>query len=168
VTGSPPRIVVEGPEGAGAPDLRRLREEGNRLRPGFAASIPATGRVVCHGRVTTDADAAAVVLAALAGYGLMVEVPAGGDVVMRLVDDLRHLGPVVHRVAEPAHRPVLHAQGRALLKLLAEGVTLGEASAQVGIARRTADRRLSAVRRELGATRTTEAIALARRAGLLD
>ena len=168
MTGVPPRIIVEGPEGAGADELRRLGDDGYQLRAGFTASVPAAGRVVCHGRISGDTDAGAVVLAALAGYGVLVEAPPGGDVVMRLVDDLRHLGPVVHRVAEPAPRPALHAQGRWLLKLLAEGATLGEAAARIGIARRTADRRLAAARRELGATRTTEAIALARRNGLLD
>ncbi len=56
---------------------------------------------------------------------------------------------------------------RALLSLLAEGVTLGEAAERLGMARRTADRRLAQARSAIGAERTTEAIALARRAGIV-
>jgi DNA-binding NarL/FixJ family response regulator len=165
---SPPRIVLEGTAGVAERDLRRLREAGYELRAGFGHLVAAPGRVVVHGRVTGDADAEAVVLLALAGAGVVVETERGSPVVVRLVDDLRHLGPVDHRIVDAATRPTLHAQGRALLRLLADGASLGEAAARVGIPRRTADRRLAAARRALGAARTTEAIALARREGLLD
>jgi DNA-binding CsgD family transcriptional regulator len=53
------------------------------------------------------------------------------------------------------------------LSLLSDGFTLGEASARLGISRRTADRRLADARRALGAERTAEAVARARQAGWL-
>jgi DNA-binding NarL/FixJ family response regulator len=60
---------------------------------------------------------------------------------------------------------VLDPEARAILGLLAEGHSLGEAAHLLGLARRTADRRLLAARRALGVDRTTEAIARARRLG---
>jgi DNA-binding NarL/FixJ family response regulator len=61
----------------------------------------------------------------------------------------------------------LEPQQRALLALLAEGLTLGEAAWQLGLPRRTADRRLADARRALGTDRTAEAIARAKRLGWL-
>jgi DNA-binding CsgD family transcriptional regulator len=66
-----------------------------------------------------------------------------------------------------ADRVALTSDARALLSLLSDGLTLGEASARLGISRRTADRRLADARRALGAERTAEAVARARRAGWL-
>ena len=106
-------------------------------------------------------------VAAFAGYGLRVEVREGSPTVDRLVDDLRRLGPVDHRVVVATSGTSITPQARALLGLLAEGLTLGEAAASLGLSRRTADRRIADARRALGAERTTEAITLARRAGWL-
>jgi len=91
----------------------------------------------------------------------------GSPTVDRLVDDLRRLGPVDHRVVVATSGTSITPQARALLGLLAEGLTLGEAAASLGLSRRTADRRIADARRALGAERTTEAITLARRAGWL-
>jgi len=57
---------------------------------------------------------------------------------------------------------------RHLLRLLADGWTLGEAASELGLSRRTADRRLDAARRELGTATTAEAVARARRLGWLE
>ena len=57
---------------------------------------------------------------------------------------------------------------RAILGLLAEGQSLGEAADILGLSRRTADRRLAEGRRALGVERTTEAIARAQRLGWLE
>jgi DNA-binding NarL/FixJ family response regulator len=122
-----------------------------------------------HGQVETQADAEAALLAAFAGHGLVIETRPGSRILDRLVDDLRRLGPVDHRVVDSQH--VAFDQGdsgaRAILGLLAEGLTLGQVAAQLGVSRRTADRRVAAARRALGAERTTEAVALARKAGWL-
>jgi DNA-binding NarL/FixJ family response regulator len=74
---------------------------------------------------------------------------------------------VDHRIGAPEPPPVISSEARAILGLLAEGHSLGEAAATLGMARRTADRRLAEGRRALGTDRTTEAIARARRLGWL-
>jgi DNA-binding NarL/FixJ family response regulator len=169
-----PLIVLEGPEGVADALLERLRAAGWQIVEGFPAGR-ASGVVMCHGRVETRDDAAAALLAALHGHGLVVESRAATAVLDALVDDLRHLGPVDHRGAEGSPGTVAAAphgaispQARALLALLAEGLTLGEAAAHLGMSRRTADRRLAEARRALSAERTTEAVARARRLGWLD
>jgi len=91
------------------------------------------------------------------------------DVADRLIDDLRRLGPVEYRLGRAHAVPDIEPDARAILGLLAEGQSLGEAAVILGISRRTADRRLALARHALGAKRTTEAIARARRLGwLLD
>jgi DNA-binding NarL/FixJ family response regulator len=120
---------------------------------------------VCAGVVDGPDAAARALLAAISGAGLILETTADRATVDRLVDDLRRLGPVDHRVGEPAAGPNLDPEARAILGLLAEGHSLGEAANLLGLARRTADRRLAAARATFGVERTTEAIAQARRLG---
>jgi DNA-binding NarL/FixJ family response regulator len=166
--GRRPLIVVEGPPMCSDRDAARLRALGYDLVDGFASTRHATGWTVCRGVVGSDADAAAAVLAALAGHGLLIEATAGQATISRLLDDLRHLGPSVdHRLIDDHVGSPLEPESRSILALLAEGLTLGEAAAALNIARRTADRRLAAARRALGTDRTTEAIARARRQGWL-
>jgi DNA-binding NarL/FixJ family response regulator len=117
--------------------------------------------------VADQADAEAALLAALRGEGLIVHATAPRDVVDRLVDDLRRLGGVDHRIGTPDEAPRVSNEARAILGLLAEGHSLGEAAAILGLSRRTADRRLAEGRRALGTDRTTEAIARARHQGWL-
>jgi DNA-binding CsgD family transcriptional regulator len=112
-------------------------------------------------------DAEAALLAALEGVGLIIHATGARDVIDRLVDDLRRLGSVEHRIGEPDPHPVVDPTARAILGLLAEGHSLGEAATILGLSRRTADRRLAEGRRNLGVERTTEAIARARRLGWL-
>ena len=97
----------------------------------------------------------------------MIAARADRDVIDRLADDLRRLGPVDHRVGEPDAGPAVPPESRAILGLLAEGHSLGEAAGILGLSRRTADRRLADARTALGVDRTTAAIARARRLGLL-
>jgi DNA-binding CsgD family transcriptional regulator len=159
-----PFVVIEGSE----LDLRRAVQKlvaaGWRLEPGFG---PPHGRgpVVRSGTISTAAEAAAALVAALAGQGLVARSAAPRDVTDRLIDDLRRLGPVEHRPGQEQASPDIEPQARAILGLLAEGQSLGEAAAILGISRRTADRRLARGRDALGARRTTEAIARARRLG---
>jgi DNA-binding NarL/FixJ family response regulator len=161
-------IVLEGGAGS-AREATRLRAEGYDVRAGFGAAGLPSGRTVCQGTVASDADASAAVLAALAGHGLLIEATAGVDTIATLLDDLRHIGPVEHRRVDAAPPPpALDPEGRAILRLLARGQTLGSAAQDLGLTRRTADRRLAAVRRELGVERTAEAIARATRLGWID
>jgi DNA-binding NarL/FixJ family response regulator len=160
-----PLIVLEGPEGIAARDLGRLRAAGYELLSGFRPARRASDRTVCHGVIESDDQAASALLAALAGHGLLVEVRTRSQTVDRLVDDLSRLGPVDHRLVEMAPAASISPEARAVLALLAEGLTLGEAAADLGLSRRTADRRLAEARRALGTERTTEAVARARRLG---
>ena len=161
-----PLIVVEGAPGSSALILDQLRAAGLSLHDGFRVPV---GRrdVVCVGTVDGTESAARALLAALDGTGLVIDATADRMTIDRLVDDLRRLGPVDHRVGAPDPSPGLDAEARAILGLLAEGHSLGEAAVILGLARRTADRRLAAARAALGVDRTTEAIARARRMGWL-
>jgi DNA-binding NarL/FixJ family response regulator len=162
----PPLVVIDGSER----DLQRAAEElvatGWRVELGFGAPYRA-GRVIRCGVVSSDALAAAALTAAMAGQGLLVRVEASREVLDRLVGDLRHLGRVDTRSGSVASAPQLEPEDRAILGLLAEGYSLGEAATLLGLSRRTADRRLARGRRALGARRTTEAIVLAQRLGWL-
>jgi len=136
---SQPLVVVEGSERAFAAAVRDV--EG------------------CRAFTVRDAgDAAEALLAAVGGAGVVVHARAGRDVIDRLVDDLRRLGPVDHRTGEPAPGPGLTADERRLLDALASGRTLGEAAVELHLSRRTADRRLAAARRKLGVATTAEAV----------
>lgn len=168
---SAPYVLVDEGSGceatleAAALDLAR---DGWRVMDGLDAR-PALGRIVLRGTVATGQDAASALLAALDGFGLLVRGAAEGEIVARLVDDLRRLGHVDHRIPAGAgsQAATIGPEGRAILALLAEGHTLGEAAGRLGLSRRTADRRLAEARAVLGVTRTTEAIARAARNGWL-
>jgi DNA-binding NarL/FixJ family response regulator len=121
--------------------------------------------VVCVRRVTSAADAAQAVLAAVGGAALVIDAAAPREVIDQLSDDLRRLGPVDHRIGPPP-RPVLTEEERALLAQLLAGANLGEAARALHLSRRTADRRLAAARRALGAASTAEALRRAAEAGV--
>src|SRR5207247_7246467 len=104
---------------------------------------PGGERIVCAGRVQTAEDAAAALLAALDGAGLIVDARAERAVVDRLCDDLRRLGPVDHRPGDAPRRARLTPQQRTLLDLMIDGASLGEAARSLGLSRRSADRRLA-------------------------
>jgi len=156
-------IVVEGSEAALGGAIRDVGTE--RCTAGFRP--PFRPNEIRTGVVASAADAEAALLAALGGAGLILRATGGRDVIDRLVDDLRRLGPVDHRIGEAATAESLSPTARAILGLLAEGHSLREAATILDLSRRTADRRLAEGRRVLGVERTTEAIARARRLGWL-
>ena len=162
-----PLVVVEGDGGPPAVEIARAEAAGFEVLAGFASRGPWLRPVVLTGIVATDVEAAAAVLAAIDGAGLIIEARAERATIDRLLDDLRHLGPVTHRTAAEPEIDPPSTEARAILALLAEGLTLGQAARSLGLSRRTADRRLAEARRVLGADRTTEAIARARQRGWL-
>jgi len=167
----PPLIVVEGSGDDFDAAVAEVRSAGWQVVPGFAEA-PVTAGEVRAGAVDTASDAAAALLAVLGGAGTVIHARTDGDVLDRLVDDLRHVRRVDLRRAgprpvEPLRPAAVDPDALAILAILAEGRTLGDAAATLGLSRRTADRRLAEAREALGAERTVEAVARARRLGLL-
>ena len=150
-----PLVVVEGGDGAYADALGEVRAAGWRLVSGWDARA---ADAVCVGSVASAEEAAAALLAAVGGAGLVIDARADREILDRLCDDLRRLGRLDHRVGEGAHRPRLTRDEQALVDLLLGGMTLGAAARQLGLARRTADRRLASVRSKLGVRTTAEAL----------
>jgi DNA-binding CsgD family transcriptional regulator len=149
-----PLLIVEASERALAHAVREVERAGAHVVHAWRQE----GSVVCTGVVRNSADAAEALLAAVAGAGLVVQAQAERDVIDRLVDDLRRLGPVDHRTAEPEAATALTPDERRLLDALAAGKTLGEAAVLLHLSRRTADRRLASARTKLDAGTTAEAI----------
>jgi DNA-binding CsgD family transcriptional regulator len=162
-----PLVVVEGSTAAVDRAFDEVRRRGWVTVDGWGTPVPRGGRAVRVGNVDGQADAEAALQAALTGIGVLVVGRADRTVMDRLIDDLRRLGPVDHRVGEPPTEASLPYAARDILGLLAEGYSLRETAAVLGLARRTADRRLAEARTMLGVERTTEAIAIARRRGWL-
>ena len=168
-----PLIVIEGPPGTAERAAAALRAGGFEIVTGFRVPIandrsPSTPPVVCSGNVADAVGAGEALLAAIAGAGLLVDAVADRVTIDRLVDDLRRVGPVDHRiVTSSTAEPAVPAAAQAILGLLAEGHSMGEAATILGLSRRTADRRLREAREALGVSRTTEAIARAASLGLL-
>jgi len=165
----PPFVVIEHGNPAGDAHLRRALESARAdgWQP-VAGWIAPRGPVACHGVVASDADAVLALRAAVGGAGLVIVAHASRETIDRLVDDLRRLGPVEHVTADVPVPMAVDDDQRRLLRLLADGWTLGEAAGELGLSRRTADRRLDAARHALGAERTAEALARARRLGWFD
>ncbi len=147
-------VVVEASGRALAAALGEVERLGAHVVQGWRNDAS----VVCTGAVRDAADAAEALLAAVAGAGLVVHALASRDVIDRLVDDLRRLGSVDHRTAEPHPGPTLTVDEARLLDRLAEGKTLGEVAEDLHLSRRTADRRLASARDKLGVATTAEAV----------
>jgi DNA-binding CsgD family transcriptional regulator len=149
-----PLVVVLGSAAHLAQELVSARENGLRLVDGWWGGEGD----VCTGVVARPEDAAAALLAAVGGAGLVADVRAPDDLVDRFCDDLRRFGRV--EVLTPASplRPRLTKTQSELLRLVAGGRTVGEAARELGITRRTADRRLAEARTVLGVDTTAEAV----------
>jgi hypothetical protein len=68
----PVLVVVEGPLELLSTEAARFRAQAYDVRDGFSPVGAVAGRMICHGRVTSAPEAAAAVLAALAGPDLLV------------------------------------------------------------------------------------------------
>lgn len=110
-------------------------------------------RIACAGRIACQRELEDALVAAARGAFLVVEGRVPAELFAPLVDDLRRLGVVEHRSSNG-----LDAQQRRLLTFLGEGLSIGEAAAQLFISRRTADRRLAAARAALGVRTNKEAV----------
>jgi DNA-binding NarL/FixJ family response regulator len=151
-----PLVVVEGDDAAFARAVAEVERTGARVVSGFGGR---GAGVVCAGVVAEATDASDAVLAALEGAGVIAAARADRETIDRLCDDLRRLGIVDHRTADRPVPPELTGDETALLALLREGSSLGEAARRLHLSRRTADRRLAAARAKLGVATTAEALA---------
>jgi DNA-binding NarL/FixJ family response regulator len=158
-------VVLEGAAIAGSDGLtNELRADGYVIVEGWtvAGGVPPGMLVACVGDVRNSADAAEAVLAVVRGASVVVRAKADRDVIDRLCEDLRHLGPLEHRTGAEPKSPQLDEEGRAIVALLSQGLSLGEAAKRLHISRRTADRRLADVRSALGVRTTAEALVAVR------
>jgi DNA-binding NarL/FixJ family response regulator len=162
----PPVIVILDDAAAFDAAVVDAGRSGWRITAGFHGP-PIRSDEVRVGSVDSAADGAAALLAVLAGAGAIVLARAPIDVLDSLLDDLRHARHVEVRRTQAARPPSLDQDAVGILAILAQGRTLGDAAATLGLSRRTADRRLGEARRALGVTRTVEAVSRARRLGWL-
>jgi DNA-binding CsgD family transcriptional regulator len=150
-----PYVVVEAGDQALADARGELTSLGWQVVDRLADG-PREGGLVYAVPVTGEDDAAVALFTAIEGVGLLVDAAgAPRPVVDRLCDDLRRLGHLDHRVS--VSEPLLTAEERALMDLLADGRTLGAAADALHLSRRSADRRLAAARAKLGADATGQA-----------
>lgn len=151
---SHPLVVVLGSPAHLADELSAAQEAGLRIVTGWSGGAGD----VCTGAITGHEDAAAALLAVVAGAGLVADVDASDELIDRLCDDLRRFGRVDVLTPASPRRPALTRLQRQLLAALADGRTLGAAAQELGLSRRTADRRLAEARAVLGVETTAEAI----------
>ncbi|GAA3827164.1 hypothetical protein [Nocardioides panacisoli] len=156
-----PYVVVEAGPDALAEARGELGSRGWRVVDHLDIGHREGGLVYALPVASAD-DAAVALFTAIEGVGLLVDAAsAPRPVVDRLCDDLRRLGHLDHRVSGGG--PMLTAEERVLMDLLAGGSTLGAAADALHLSRRSADRRLAAARTKLGADATGAAIAAYRR-----
>jgi len=170
-----PLVVIEGADGSIRAARAALERRGWQVIDGWRADVRSdagrwsdrgAGRVVRSGVVTSQVDAANAVLTALGGAGLLVAARAERDVIDRLCEDLRRLGPVDHRIGDQDGTATgLTDEQRAVLMLMLHGDTLGQAASRLHLSRRTVDRRLADIRRVYRVLSTAEALSAARRQG---
>jgi DNA-binding NarL/FixJ family response regulator/tetratricopeptide (TPR) repeat protein len=109
--------------------------------------------------VHNEADAGEVVLAALGGASILVDSDTDPALIEQIQDDLRRLGrDDAITLASAMPTAALEPDAVAVLGLLVEGMSLGEAASSLHLSRRTADRRLRKARLALGVETTAEAL----------
>jgi hypothetical protein len=165
--GPRPLVVIEGRTGVlGQPmaaALAAARRDGWEIVRGWTIP-PGRARCVCTGPVRTPDDAQLARRAAGAGAGLVVAASAERLTIDRLLAELRRHGDVQHVREDAATEWTgLTVQERALLGLLAEGLTIAEAAAELRFGAGAAQRRLAAARRRAGVESPSAALLAALR-----
>lgn len=159
--GDVPLVVVEGGSAAFDAACTALARSGWAVLSGWVAEdadrAGADRRTARAGRVATEREAAAAVLTALGGHGVVVDACGGRELTDRLCDDLRRVGPVTHRTGPAV--PTLTGEVADVVDLLAGGMRLGQVAATLHLSRRTVDRRLAQARACYGVTSTPALLA---------
>ncbi|MBX7160453.1 MAG: LuxR C-terminal-related transcriptional regulator [Acidimicrobiia bacterium] len=163
----PPLVVVRGDDEAFAATAEAMRAGGwaivraadSGAQAGDEAA--AASRTITTTRIRDSHDVEAVLLAALAGRGVLVHVDAASPLADQLLADLRRIGPVDIRGASgETLSSRLDADEQALLDLFALGMAADEAAHRLGWSRRTVFRRLARIRESLGVETTADAVAV--------
>ena len=111
-----------------------------------------------RGSIIDEGDVTRAVLAIVRGASVDVVVPpSSGGLVAALLDALGRLGMDL-TVAERRASAGLDEGDLRLLLLLGRGASIDEAGRELGLSRRTTQRRLEAARRRLGVSTNREAI----------
>ena len=151
ITGTPPLAVVLGP--------------GARQIAGLVAATEGRGRHADALLVDVQdaAGAARAVQAATDGRAVVAAVEGSGELASRLSDDLRHVGDVRSvDTAAAGPLPGLEDVDRRLLGHLLAGATVAAAATGTGLSRRSAHRRLAAMRDDWGVSSSREMLAAVR------
>jgi DNA-binding NarL/FixJ family response regulator len=158
-----PQLIVTSSVEVMEARVERLERSGASIRRGWKTEAMGDGREVFNvGRVETQRDATAALLAALGGAGVVAVLPSDAALSASFFEDLRRLGRV-ELADEPAPSRLerLDEDQRGLLDLLGKGFSVSAAARELYISRRTADRRLAAARETLDVRSNAEAVVLA-------
>lgn len=185
-----PPIIVVHDQSALSAARAEVEADGWLVHEGFAprAGSAALGRPSGDGAVTgtvllgtvDDEDSASAALIGLVrGHGVLALLAARDDVAARFLDDLLRFGRIDHRPGTPAAAGnvdldgptldgvnvdgvALQAVDLDLLRLLGDGSTVTQASKALHISRRTANRRLIALRQAYGVATTAQLVSRSR------
>lgn len=160
-------LVVLAPDADPAPVLRRATGQGWRPTRGLAAPDEpwdlGTGRHLAVATLDSAEDAAAALLLAVRGAGLVVFVEGDKPWAAGFLADVDRLAAPAPEVTETleAEAPLsipLSKEQCDLLDLLAAGASIASAASTLYVSLRTANRRIAAARKTLGAASTNEAV----------
>lgn len=154
-------LVVLPPDGDPTPAIRRARAAGWNPQRGLSvADNPwdlSAGRHLAIAEITTAEQAAAALMLAVRGAGLLVFIDREAPWAGGFLADLERLAAPTPSVGGPPAIPLTQEQ-RELLDLLAAGASIASAAASRYISLRTANRRIAEARKALGAASTSEAV----------
>lgn len=154
-------LIVLPPDGDPAAAIRKARAAGWRPQRGLSvADTPwdlAAARHLVVAEIGSAEQAAAALLLAVRGAGLLVFVDREAPWAGGFLADLERIGAPLPSLDEPAEMPLSKEQ-RDLLDLLAAGASIASAAASRYISLRTANRRIAEARKALGAASTSEAV----------
>ena len=115
-------------------------------------------RWMCVGTVRDGESVRAAMEAVARGVGLTVAVEVSGIARHQFLEDLYKATPPERYVASPRSPTARPDEHDRLLDALARGTTVTAAAEELHISRRTANRILAEIRRELGVETTAEAV----------
>jgi len=163
-----PLVIVEGVELAEV--VNEFRGRGWRTvhgwDPGGSEWDVSPLRLLCWGVICQSEEAAASIMAAVRGTGIIATLEVEPSIRVRFLEDLHHLGPVDSREGREPQGLILEVDQIRLLDLLTDGLSLPDAARRLYLSPRTVERRLAAARQALGVPTTAEAlVAYARHGG---